>query len=163
MPDPILDAKPLDPAIYERIGRVASEWAYIEMLLAEMLAHFCSADSGSMYVITQNVSAATITDWLRTLLDIKPALAGSRDIVRKLLADIDTARKERNDIVHGVWTAHDDPAFGWLRTTRWDRKEVSQVALWSLGDIDDAIAHQHSLQLGLANLGIKLGFLRLET
>jgi hypothetical protein len=162
MPDPVLNALPLDPAMYERIGRIASEWAYIEMLLGEALAHFCDADPGSMYVITQNVSAATVTDWLRTLVSIRVHDASWQQVILKLLKEVDAAREDRNIIVHGVWRGHETPGFGWVRTMRWERQEVTRDELWSLADIDYSIAHQESLQLGLANLGIKFGFLKLD-
>ena len=71
MPNPMFQATAPEAAIYERVGRIACEWSWVEMLLGETLSHFCDADPGSMYVISHNVSAATITDWLRTLIQIK--------------------------------------------------------------------------------------------
>jgi hypothetical protein len=80
MPDPIFRVKEPDPEIYQRVGKVAAEWAWVEMLLGEMLAHFCHADHGSMYVITQNVAIATVTGWLRTLVDMNQFIARLEDV-----------------------------------------------------------------------------------
>jgi hypothetical protein len=163
MPDPLFQAVPPEPAIYERVGRIAAEWSWVEMLLGETLSHFCHADPGSMYVITQNVSAATVTDWLRTLVQIKVKEDTSAKIILDLLTEIDAARAERNTVVHGVWRAHEEPGFGWVQTFRWERSEVVKNELWSLADLDAVAEDLMRLQLMLGNLGIKLGFLKPKT
>lgn len=158
MANPILGV--IDPGsdIYQRIGKVAIEWAWIEILLGEMLSHFCRADPGAMYVITQTVSAATITSWLRTLTQIQVHDGDSAKVISDLLNDVDDARSERNTIVHGIWWAADDPGFAWVQTARWEREEVTRSELWSIGDLDATIANMNAIQLMLANLGIKLDF-----
>lgn len=60
MPHSLLGSKQLSPEFYQRIGRVATEWGYVEMMLHEMLAFFCKAEPGSMYVITQSVATASV-------------------------------------------------------------------------------------------------------
>jgi hypothetical protein len=162
MPNPILGATAPDTEIYTRIGKVAAEWAWIEILLAEMLAHSCHADPGAMYVITQNVSAATITDWLRTLTQIQIKDAPSATVILNLLNEIDDARGERNTIVHGTWFAADEPGFAWLQTFKWERQEVARSELWSTGDLDAVIDNLTTIQLMLSNLGITMGFLKLQ-
>jgi hypothetical protein len=163
MPDPILDVKEPGPEIYQRIGQVAADWAYVEMLLGEMLAHFCHADHGSMYVITQNVAIATVTGWLRTLVEIKVKDATAAKVISDLLTDVDDTRTERNVVVHGVWKAADEPGFAWVQTFKWDRQEVARNELWSTGDLDALIQHIAVIQLMLANLGDRMGFLKFET
>lgn len=162
MPDSILGVTPPESTIYERIGKIASEWAWVEMLLGEALAHFCHADPGSMYVITHNVSVATQTDWLRTLTEIQVKDATTKKVILDLLGEVDDARTERNTIVHGTWRAHHEPGFAWVQTFKWDRAEVVRDELWSLGDLDAAAQNIASLQLMLANLGVKMGFLHIE-
>ncbi len=160
MPSPVLDQKPPEPAILERIGKVASEWAWVELLLAEMLAHFCRADHGSMYVITQNVSSATINGWLRILTEIHVKDMAAKETILAMLKEIDDAREERNLIVHGVWKTHDTPGFAWVQTMRWERSEVFKTELWSVPDLDAAIENIVGCQTMLGNLGLKLGFLK---
>lgn len=163
MPSRILGVTDPDSEIYNRIGKVATEWSWIEMLLAEMLAHFCHADHGAMYVVTQSVSSASIIGWLRTLTDIQVKDQAQAKVVLELLNEVDDARTERNTIIHGTWRAADDPGFAWVHTLRWGRQEVAREELWSLADLDAAIHNLTQVQLMLANLGVKMGFLKLET
>ncbi len=159
MPNKILDAKEPSPEIHQRIGKVASEWAWVEHLLAEMLAHFCRADHGAMYVITQNVSAATVTGWLRTLTEIQVKDVASAKVILDLLSEVDDARAERNTIIHGTWTSSDDPSAAFVRTFKWERQEVSRSELWSIDDLDDLLNRLTNIQLMLGNLGLSMGFL----
>ena len=159
MPHEILGAPAPCQEIYQRIGKIAAEWSWIEKLLAEMVAHFCVAEPGAMYVITNTVSGATMTDWLRTLTKIKVKDALSEKTITDLLAEIDTVRAERNAYVHGLWVAHGEAGFATVQTFNWDRREVVQTALCSTADLDGVIEHIATLQLMLGNLGIKLGFL----
>lgn len=162
MTAPLLGVINPGPEIYQRIGTVAAEWAWLEMLLAEMLAHFCHAQPGAMYVITQNVSAASIIGWLRTLTHIQVKDANTLAVVLDLLNEVDDVRNDRNTIVHGTWRAADDPGFAWCQTFSWERKEVARSELWSVADLDDVINDLCRAQLMLANLGVRMGFLVLE-
>jgi len=163
MPDAILGLPECDATIYERIGRIASEWSWVESLLAEMLSHFCRADAGAMYVITQNVSSSTVSSWLKTLTEIRISDLQSRSVILDLLNEIDHVRAERNTVVHGLWSGYEAPGFGIVRTMRWDRAEVARTEMHSIADLDALIAHIRSIQLGLGNLGIRMGFLVLRT
>ena len=159
MPIPILGATAPESAILQRIGKIASEWAWVEMLLGEMLAHFCRADPGSMYVITHNVSVATQTDWLRTLAEIHVKDVATKKVILDLLKEVNDTRAERNTIVHGVWRAHTELGFGFVQTFRWERQEVVRDELWSAADLDATAEHIASLQTMLTNLGIRMNFL----
>lgn len=161
MPHKILGAPEPGPEILERIGRVASEWAWVESLLNECLAHFLGADHGSMYVLTYNVSNATVSGWLRTLTDIRAAPQIHTALIQ-LLDDIDATRAERNVVVHGQWWAHDEPGYALATTLRMDRKEVVRSELWSVDDLDALIDHIRTLQLALGNLGLQLGYFKSE-
>jgi hypothetical protein len=163
MPHAILDLKQLSPEFYQRIGRVAAEWGWVEMVLHEMLAFFCKADPGSMYVITQSVGVSSVVGWLRILAGISLADHSTVQVISDLLKDIDEARAERNTVVHGTWTGHDDPTLALVQTFKWDRVEVAKTEVWDTADLDDLIAHIESLQLVLGNIGVKFGFLKLET
>ncbi len=162
MPDPILNTKTPDPEILMKIGTVASEWAWIEMLLAEMLAQFCDANHGAMYVITQNVSNATVTDWLRILTELRVEDGDTADIILDLLKQINDTRADRNVVVHGTWRGHNDPGFAWVQTVKWDRREVARDALWSVEDLNDLIDRITAIQLMLGNIGIQMGFLKTQ-
>ena len=163
MPDPILDEQEVDELIYTKIGAVAAEWSWVETLLADMLAHFYSADHGSMYVITQDVSVSTVVGWLRILTDVKVKDPNSANIILNLLNEIDDARARRNIVVHGNWSGHDTPGFAYVSTVRWTRSEVARSELWSASDLNDLITDIQSLQLQLGNLGLRLGYFHPES
>ena len=56
-----MPVREIEPEFHERLGRIITSWAVIESLQAEFLAHLLQADPGSMYIMTQNVSAKTVT------------------------------------------------------------------------------------------------------
>jgi hypothetical protein len=162
MPDPILGEKAPDASILQRIGNVATEWSWIESMLAEMLAFYCRADPGSLYVITQKTASSSQIEWLRVLTQIKVKEPDTAKVILDLLTEIDDARCERNTIVHGIWRGHDTPGFGWVRTINWERCEVVKTELWSSADLDSAAENIVHLQLKLANLGRIMGFLKMD-
>jgi hypothetical protein len=141
---------------------VAAEWAWIELLLGEMLAYFCRADPGSMYVITQHTSASTVIGWLQTLIGLNVQDAQTAKVIQTLLQEVDAARAERNAVVHGVWRAAEEPSLAYQDTFDWNRQEVARHTLWSLADIEALVDDLTDIQLKLANLGIRLGFLKLR-
>lgn len=159
MPNPILDAKPVSTEILALIGSISTEWAWVEMLLADMLAHFCSADHGSMYVITQSVSAASLTNWLRNLCHIRVHDAEKVRTLLKLLDDVDDVRTQRNTIIHGTWTGHEGQVgHAYVTSMKWERSEVAKTELWSSSDLIDVLYDLQIIQLQLANLGVALGY-----
>lgn len=160
MPNPILGAATVSDDFYQRIGRIAVEWSWVEHLCSDLLAHFCSADPGAMYVITQNVSNSTVTDWLRTIGHIKLSQPDASEALKELLLEVDAARTERNTIVHGTWLGHTEDGFAIVNTFKWERAEVSKDELYSIADLDDLIDQMEGLQLALANFGIQMGFFK---
>ena len=103
------------------------------------------------------------TGWLRTLTEIQVKDVNSAKVIFDLLSEIDDARAERNTIVHGTWTAADDPTAAFVRTFKWERQDAARSELWSVDDIDDLIDDLTTIQLKLANLGIAMGFFKLRT
>lgn len=162
MPHAILSHSEPEHDILKLIGTVATEWSWIEMLQNEMLSFFCSSDPGAMYVITQNVSAATVTGWLRTLAQIKIKDEGTLKVLNELLSQVDAVRAERNTVIHGHWTPHTEPGFAFVQTFKWERTEVAKTEMWSSADLFDLVSEIHTLQLQLANLGILWGYLKTE-
>ena len=163
MPHQILSAHPApDKEIYARIGAVASEWSYMEILLANMLAHFCGAEHGAMLVITQTVANSSVVQWLRTLIEIKVKDLHSKDILLNLMNEVDDARTERNTLVHGAWygDVNAGPGFAWVQTFRWDRAEAAKDEFYSASDIDSLIGEIQRLQGEIAQIGLMLGFLK---
>jgi hypothetical protein len=163
MPDPVIDAAPPDDQILIRIGTVATEWSWVESLTAEFLAHLLQADPGAMYVITQSAANSAITNWVKTLIEIRFKDHDATGILLNLFKEIEDARLERNTIIHGLWHADPQPGFAHVGTFRWTREEVARDEMWSTHDLDDFIEHVRLLQRQLGNLGLRLGFLKPPT
>ena len=66
-----MPAREIEPDFLERLGRIVTQWAFVEATESEMISHLLDADPGGMYVMTQSVSGKTLTDWIRTLVPIR--------------------------------------------------------------------------------------------
>lgn len=139
------------------LGTVVSQWAYIDYLMGEFVAFLVGGNPALMYVITNNVSASTLTDWVRTLLPAAYEDDESIDEIRSLLSDIDRLRGERNALAHGLWSPH-IPGAANVQTVRWERAEIVKIELVTVGDLE-ALAHDiDEAGNGLVALGRRLGF-----
>jgi uncharacterized protein YjbI with pentapeptide repeats len=112
-------------------------WSYVEQLQGRLLSFLLNAEEGRVFVISQNVSASTVTDWIRVLLQIPAIQATGIGNLSELLAEIDDARAERNALAHGVWFPARAPEAAEVQTVRWDRTEVVKVTLVTIGDLGD--------------------------
>ncbi len=142
------------------LGTVVSQWAYIDYLMGEFVAFLVEGNPASMYVITNNVSASTISDWCRTLLPVRYEDDESLDEIRSLLSDIDRLRAERNALAHGLWSPH-VPGAAKVQTVRWDRSEVIKVDLVTASDLKELAHDIDEAGNALAALGRHLGFPKL--
>ena len=88
MPNPP-HAGQVNPALLERLGRIAYHWAYVERLEADFLAFLLQANPAFLHVVSQNVSGSTITGWLRTLSLVRFTDAQTHDGLRILFGRID--------------------------------------------------------------------------
>lgn len=134
-----MTAREIEPEFHERLGRIVTSWAVVEAFQSELLGLLLHADRGSMYIMTQNVSAATVTNWIRTIAPIRLSHHETQDRIAALLAEIDEARAERNALVHGVWGTNSNPGTVLIQTVRWERAEVVKSELWTLADLDELI------------------------
>ncbi len=160
-PQSSLAHAPIDETILIRIGRVTTEWGWVERLMGELLAYMCKADASRMYAITQNVSNSAVNHWLSILSPIVFQRRPDRlSVVVELLKDIDLARIERNDVVHGSWRGANNPGFAHVVTTRWDRNEAFKDAMWSVADFDELIADINGLIYRLFDFCSDIGAIR---
>lgn len=148
----------LDPPLLQALGKIVYHWAYVEMLEGAFLAHLLNADQGLTHVVTQNVSGATLTDWLRTLVQIRFKDDETRARISDLLSRIDTARGERNAFVHGLWTQGDDRSLAEVTTIKWDRAEVMRHEVVSANDLDGFVEEIGEIYTELLRIGDVLGF-----
>ena len=129
----------IEPEFHERLGHIVTSWAVIESLQAEFLAHLLQADPGSMYIMTQNVSARTVTGWIRTMTPIHLSDQESQQRIADLLTKIDEVRADRNALVHGLWSTESTAGTVLVQTVRWERAEIVKGEIWTLADLDELI------------------------
>jgi len=123
-----------------RLGLIVTRCALIDEIISDILTKLIEAHRAPMYVITQNVSASTISDWLRTLgplLEARDLL--DAEALRNTLALADDVRRERNALAHGVWQDGPEPNTAIIRTIRLDRVEIIKEELCTVADLDDLI------------------------
>lgn len=153
----------IDPTLLEKLGRICIRWAIVEELCNSFLAVAASADRAFLRVITQNVSNATVVDWLRVLSDARFADERSRKDLAELFRVIDEIRGQRNELVHGIWHRGREPGTALVHTLRMDRAQLIQDKLVTVADLDDLLGHIETLGAQLARLGEHLGFTRKGT
>jgi hypothetical protein len=149
--------KHIEAELMVGLGTVMTQWAYIDYLMGEFVAFLVEGKPALMYVITNNVSASTITDWVRTLLAVVYKDDESIDEIRSLLANIDRLRGERNALAHGLWSPH-IPGAAKVQSIRWDRAEVIKVELVTVRDLEELTHDIDEAGAALAAFGRRLGF-----
>ena len=55
----------IDPALFEQLGRVVYQWAFVEKLLVMFLAFLLRADQGLAYAVSSNIVGSRLTDCIR--------------------------------------------------------------------------------------------------
>jgi hypothetical protein len=152
------DSRDVSPQLMAGLGLIVSRWAYVEALEGEFLSFLTDADPGSMYTITQSVSGATLTDWLRTLSQVRFSSANMVANLGKLFTNIDETRADRNALVHGLWKPGPEDGTAIVQTIRWDRREVVREELVTAADIDELVERIIDINRELLMLGNSLGF-----
>jgi hypothetical protein len=146
---------PVEPDLMAGLGTVIAQWAYVDQLMGEFLSFLVEGNPALMYVITNNVSASTISDWIRTLLRVK--YDGEDPEVTTLLSSVDGLRRERNALAHGLWSPH-VPGAAQVQTIRWERREVIKIDLVTVDDLRELAHDIDEAGRGLARLGQRYGF-----
>ena len=149
---------PFDPALLAAFARVIIAWSYVEQLQGQLLSFLLNAEGGRVFVITQNISANMVTQWIRVLLQIPAVQATGIGNLRELLAEIDDARDERNALAHGLWSPVDAPEAAAVQTVRWGRTEVIKDTLVTIGDLGDLLHRIEDIVRKLHALAVQFGF-----
>jgi hypothetical protein len=117
MPPEQAPTRRIEDVILRNLGELVVVSAYLEHLVGDLFsatltntATGAAPDPGSLLVVTQNVSPATLTDWIRALLKARPTPPYVLDELKEILNDVDEARRERNALVHGLWGTDHSPA-----------------------------------------------------
>jgi hypothetical protein len=158
------DIRPLTEVhgpLLERLGAIVYRWAFIEWVQGEFLGYLLHADKGRIYLITQSISGATITGWLRTLAPMQFTHPTTQAGLNDLFTRIDAARGERNAYVHGLWTSGTEPGIADVMTLRLDRQEVMRRELVDQSDLDGLLEEIEYIYTELVRIGIEVGFHKL--
>lgn len=147
-------APKIEPAFLEKLGQIVVEWSYIDALQAEFLGLLLDADRGAVYVMTQNVSAKSVTAWIRTMLPVCLTHDESQNRIAELLNEMDQTRAERNTLVHGLWSADAEPGSVLVQTVRWERSEVVKTEVTTAADLNELIQRSLAVRQEL-NLLVK--------
>jgi hypothetical protein len=140
----------IDPSLLIRLGRFVVNWAYLEDFLGDLFAAVVSADPGNLRVVTQNVSSATLTEWIRTTIRFRPTPEESAAELEKLLNEIDELRAERNSLVHGLWgTAEGHSTIALIQTVRIGRREPGRDWAVTTADLDALVDETQNLTFRL--------------
>jgi hypothetical protein len=129
----------IEPEILRRFGLFIVHFALIEKLLADLFVRLTEGEPGSMIVVTANVSQTSLSDWIRTLLDLRPSPQDWANEIRDTLTELDTLRGERNALVHGLWSTVGPAHSVIVQTVKLDRREVIKERVLTTADINDLI------------------------
>jgi hypothetical protein len=149
---------PFDPALLAAFARVIIVWSYAEQLQGHLLSFLLNADEGRMLVISQNVSASTVTGWIRVLLQIPAVQATGIGDLSELLTEIDDVRAERNALAHGLWYPGPSRETAQVHTVRWDRTEVIKTTVVTIDDLNDLLRGIEDIVRKLRVLAGQFGF-----
>lgn len=127
-------------ATYECIGRIVTRWAYIDMTVGDILIALIGANDGIALIVTQGVSASTVTGWLRTMAEPRIASESLRRQLIDALDRIDLLRGQRNAYVHGLWDVGPEDDTATLRTIKWERREIVRDELVTIEDAKDFLS-----------------------
>lgn len=149
----------LKPEFQQLLGAIVESWAYVDGTVNEMLSFMCEADPGSMYAITQNVSASSVSTWVRTLVEVRLPDDPNRQVILDLLSEIDRLRSERNAVVHGFWTMESGGEAAIVQTFKWDRREIAKHDLMTRADMEDLLTRVNEVRWRIGRLGQIMGFI----
>lgn len=134
-------AREIEAELLQKLGKLITSWAVVDQYIAHLFIGMVEGEPGSMYVVTENVSYNTISDWIGTLLDarsIEPAEYANK--IREALQEASELRGQRNALVHGLWsTGHSEPGSVMVQTIRLERAEVVKGELVTGADLDELI------------------------
>jgi hypothetical protein len=151
-----LDENPIDSELLVRLGKIVTLWASVESWTAMLLGTLMGADLGGSSIVTNIVSNSTQVKCIRGLLGVEATAE-----VISLLDRVDDMRAERNELVHGLWTATDSSAgVAMVNTTNLDRAELIRDRLVTVADLDALVEHTEEWITDYATLGAKFGFPR---
>ena len=144
------------PELLAAFARVVIAWSYVEALQDHLLSFLVQGEPGRMFVIMGNVSTATKTDWIRTLLRLPAVQTLGVGDMKNLLAEIDDLRAERNALAHGVWSVGvPEGGAATVQTIRMDRAIPIKTQLVTTPDLAELLHRIESVVRELRAIGVR--------
>jgi hypothetical protein len=147
-----------DDGIMGALGAVVMLWACVDEWLGALAGHLLEANPGLFHVVSNNVSASTVTDWLRTLLHAHEHPDGADKADLDLLATVDGLRAERNALIHGLWQPGIESGIWTVQTIRLERAEIIKNEVVTLADLEELTIAIREAKKGIEALGQRLGY-----
>jgi hypothetical protein len=125
----------IEPELLQRLGLFMVRFAHLENCLSNLFVKMTGGEPGLMIVVTANVSQTSISDWIRTILEIAHSPHEWANEIRSILDDLDELRAERNTLVHGLWTTDSAAGSVVVQTVRLDRREIIKGRVLTAADL----------------------------
>ena len=144
----------IEPKLLERLGLLVVRFALVEQTISDLFIHLTGGDPGAMVVVTSNSSQSSISNWTRTLLDIRstPDEHELSNELREALTEADRLRGLRNDLVHGLWGTNCPPGSVCVQTVRLERNEIIKDLVVTASDLDDLIVDTEEVAAQLLSI-----------
>ena len=149
----------IEPELLYALGQVVVSWSAIEAIIAEFLSFMLAANPAHMYVLNQTTSVEMQSKWIRTLIEIRVPDQSDKDELENLFKEFDEVRRDRNAIVHGLWSTRCEPGAVLVQTMRLDRAEIAREELVTRADLDELIDRIGELRAEFSRIGKFCGFL----
>jgi hypothetical protein len=151
----------VDPELTQRLGQIVIHWAILESWISALLATVVQADPGSMLLITNNMSTATQTRWIRGLLARRQSDPLKDERLTALLNRSEELRGRRNELVHGLWdTTGCEPQTAKVQTINLERSQPIRLRTIGTKELDELMAQIDDWIADYIKLGRELAFPR---
>lgn len=134
--DQYLPNQDIDPLVIQKLGQAIIAWSLVEAFVSQLFICMTKGDRGAMYVVTGNVSAKTLTGWIRTLINSAPDDPLDEEALT-LLDEIDELRVERNLYAHGVWRPGAHFGSGIISSLRLERSAILEDTVVTAADLEE--------------------------
>jgi hypothetical protein len=150
--------QPDDDGVMTALGGIVMLWAYVDEWLGALAGHLLEANPALFHIVSNNVSASTVTDWLRTLLHAHAHPDGADRADLDLLTVIDGLRAERNALMHGLWQPGIEPGIWTVQTIRLERAEIIKKEVVTFADLEELKVAITEAKEAVEALGRRFGY-----
>jgi hypothetical protein len=149
------------PEFLQALGSIITRWTIVEGYQEKLLAHLLGANRNYLSVVSDELSTATVTNCIRTIVSLKYDNDPAREQLLEFLDEVDHWRTERNNLVHGLWVSRVDlPNEVEIQKRQWKSGTVLHTYTVTLPDLHESDREINRLASGFKTLGEKMGFFK---